>query len=405
MNDRHPDEPDSLDDDSFEAGSTEDRQDHLLRSLEDLEREHAAGDMSDEDFESLRADYTARAAAALRGEDEAVPVAVPAPRRSAGRTAAVVGGVLALALVAGIALARGSGQRGGGGLTGDAGGIREQLAACQPLAFQQPKKGIACYQKILDTAPEDLDALTYQGWAMVRAGRPEDGAKRFATVVKLDPKYPDVRVFRAVLASRAEAWDSAAAEVDGFFKNDPPPVAIQVLKEQGLEFKVFIGLQPAATQACWVAAAQGLDPKAGFDQAFIDRLGTCLDKVLNLEPKDPQARFSRALAAIGPDRQDVATAERLVGELLAEDPANANALLLKARIDLAANRVDAAELQAERLAQLPRPTAAFLIGEPTDLLAAVRQTRAAATSTTTTMKSASVSTVPGAPTIPNASGG
>ena len=405
MSDRGPDGPHTADDGTFEAGSAEDRQDHLLRSLEDLEREHAAGDLSDEDFESLRAEYTARAAAALRGEAEAAPAAVPAPRRSAGRTAAVVGGVLALALVAGIALARGSGQRGGGGLTGDAGGIREQLAACQPLAFQEPKKGIGCYQKILDTAPEDLDALTYQGWAMVRAGRTEDGAKNFATVVKLDPDYPDVRVFRAVLASRAEQWESAASEVDQFFKNDPPPVAAQVLKQQGLEFKVFIGLQRPATQACWVAAAQGLDPKVGFDQAFIDRLGACLDKVLTLDPKDPQARFSRALAAIGPDRQDLATAERLVDQLLAEDPGNTNALLLKARIDLAANRIDAAELEATRLGQLPRPTAAFLIGEPKDLLAAVRQARAAASSTTTTTKSATVSTVPGAPAIPNAGGG
>ncbi|MFM7062078.1 MAG: hypothetical protein ACKO04_01100, partial [Actinomycetes bacterium] len=161
------------DDGTFEAGTSEDRQDHLLRSIEDLEREHDAGDLSDEDFEQLRAEYTARAAAELRGE-EVAPVPSPAPRRSAGRTAAVVGGVLAVALLTGLALARGVGQRGGGGLTGDAGSLREQLAACQPLAFQEPRKGIGCYQKILDTAPDDLDALTYQGWAMVRAGRTQD---------------------------------------------------------------------------------------------------------------------------------------------------------------------------------------------------------------------------------------
>jgi tetratricopeptide (TPR) repeat protein len=317
----------------------------------------------------------------------------------------VVAGMMALALLAGLALARGVGQRGGGELTGDVGGVREQLAACQPLAFQEPKKGIGCYQKILQIAPDDLDALTYQGWAMVRAGRPGDGAKKFARVVELDPTYPDVRVFRAVLASRAEEWDAAASEVDLFFKNDPPPVATQVLQQQGLEFKVFIGLQPPATQACWVAAAQGLDPKVGFDQAFIDRLSTCLDKVLSLDPDDPQARFSRALASIGPDRQDLATAERLLDQLLAEEPDNANALLLKARIDLAAGRVDAAELQAARLGELSRPTAAFLVGEPKDLLAAVRQSRTARSTTSTTSKSATVSTVPGAPAIPNAGGG
>ena len=240
---------------------------------------------------------------------------------------------------------------------------------------------------------------------MVRAGRAEDGAKNFAKVVQLDPEYPDVRVFRAVLASRAEQWEEAASEIDQFFQNDPPPVAVQVLQQEGLEFKIFIGLQRPATQACWVAAAKGLDPKVGFDQPFIDRLATCLDKVLALEPRDPQARFSRALASIGPERQDLATAERLLDELLAEDPGNANAVLLKARIDLAADRIDAAELGAARLGQLPRPTAAFLVGEPSDLTNAVRQSRTARSSTTTTTKSATVSTVPGAPAIPNAGGG
>ena len=56
MSDHRPEDADDLDDDSFEAGSAEDRQDHLLRSLEDLEREHTAGDLSDEDFKSLRAE-------------------------------------------------------------------------------------------------------------------------------------------------------------------------------------------------------------------------------------------------------------------------------------------------------------------------------------------------------------
>ncbi|MFM7062159.1 MAG: tetratricopeptide repeat protein, partial [Actinomycetes bacterium] len=238
-----------------------------------------------------------------------------------------------------------------------------------------------------------------------RAGRTQDGAAQFDRVVQLDPDYPDVRVFRAVLAARAEQWQAAASEVGQFFRNDPPPVAVQVLQQEGLEFKVFIGLQPPATRACWVAAAQGLDPKQGFDQAFIDRLAACLDKVLELDPTNRAARFSRALSAIGPDRQDLATAGRLLDGLLAEDPSDANALLLRARIDLADNRVDAAELAAVRLGQLPRPTAAFLVGEPDDLLAAVRQARALASSTTTTTRSATVSTVPGAPRIPNAGGG
>jgi tetratricopeptide (TPR) repeat protein len=39
---------------------------HLLRSLDDLDREHAAGDLDEHDYEALRADYTTRMAGILR---------------------------------------------------------------------------------------------------------------------------------------------------------------------------------------------------------------------------------------------------------------------------------------------------------------------------------------------------
>ena len=41
----------------------------LLRSLEDLEREHDAGDLSERDYAVLRDRYTAHAAAVLRSLD------------------------------------------------------------------------------------------------------------------------------------------------------------------------------------------------------------------------------------------------------------------------------------------------------------------------------------------------
>jgi tetratricopeptide (TPR) repeat protein len=44
--------------------------DMLLRSLEDLDREHDAGDLSDEDYEMLRDRYTLRAASVLRALED-----------------------------------------------------------------------------------------------------------------------------------------------------------------------------------------------------------------------------------------------------------------------------------------------------------------------------------------------
>ena len=77
-----------------------DQREFLLRSLEDLEREHDAGDLDDADYIALKDDYTARAAAALRAEP-----AARRPRRRGNR------GLLALGGGAGL---RGAGRRAGG---------------------------------------------------------------------------------------------------------------------------------------------------------------------------------------------------------------------------------------------------------------------------------------------------
>src|SRR5690349_19733038 len=47
----------------------EEERDFCLRSLRDLEAEHAAGDLDDADYETLRESYVARAAVAIRGLD------------------------------------------------------------------------------------------------------------------------------------------------------------------------------------------------------------------------------------------------------------------------------------------------------------------------------------------------
>ena len=47
----------------------EEQRDHLLASLDDLDAEYEAGDLDDDDYRTLRADYTARAAAVIRAID------------------------------------------------------------------------------------------------------------------------------------------------------------------------------------------------------------------------------------------------------------------------------------------------------------------------------------------------
>ena len=221
-------ERDRLDPD--ELALLEEERDHLLASLEDLEREYAAGDLDEVDFVALRDDYTVRAAEVLDAIEHRRRVLHEArqpPNRT--RQVLVAVAVLAFAVVAGVLVARSSGQRGDGAITGGTGDLRTQLATCRSTSLRDPEAGIDCYDAILADAPDHLEALTYQGWAMIRADRVREGAANFERVVELDPDYPDVRVFRAVVAARAGDHATAAAEIDRFYRTGPPPAAVQVL--------------------------------------------------------------------------------------------------------------------------------------------------------------------------------
>ena len=403
----------------------EEERDHLLRSLQDIDAEHAAGDLDEHDYEELKDDYTVRAADVIRAiEEHHDLVERSRPERSWRRTALVVGGVLVFAVAAGVLLARSSGQRGAGTITGNGDSLREQLASCQMLSLQKPAEGITCYEPILKTSPDNLEALTYQGWAYIRDGQVERGAKNLARVVELDPDYPDVRVFRAIALTRAatsaakagdsttarESFLAAAAELDRFYRNDPPQVAVQVLGQQGLERTIFFGLVETPVLDCWQKAASGSAAEARIDQPFLDRLGACLDTVLVAEPTSTDALLAKALTLLGPERTDDAGALAMTNRILEIDPQNANALQLQASIALSEDRLDDAEALLTRLGSLPRPTASFLIGPPEQMRGALdarRRTLAGPSSTTTPGSGArsSTSTVPGAPTVPNPGGG
>lgn len=424
----------------------EDERDHLLASLEDLEREHDAGDLDDADFETLRDDYTARTAAVLRAlaDDTAGdrPVdARPADVRSPDATGSDATGsprwrgpvvaavVLLLAIGAGVLVARSSGQRGAGTLTGNDDTVRARLANCQPLAFSDPEAGVECYEDLLAESPDNVEALTYQGWALVRSGRIVEGSERFDRVVELDESFPDVHVFRAVVAARAAdaarqrgdreaataAYTEAADELAAFYRNDPSAIAEQVLRQELLEVKVFLGLLDPPTSECWTRVITGRGDGLAFDQALYDELATCLDQVLAASPGSVDALVSRGVAALGPERADPAVAAALADQALALDPTDANARLLQAAVALGEQRLDTAAAALTVLDSGPWPTVSFLLGTPQQLRQVLEAAERESAGPPSTGRSgtpqsggsptASVSTVPGAPPIPNAGGG
>jgi tetratricopeptide (TPR) repeat protein len=278
-------------------------------------------------------------------------------------------------VLAGVLVAQNSGQRGGGAITGAVNTQRAALATCQQASFQDPEGGVECYAGILEDAPDNVEALTYQGWALIRLDRVDEGAANLARVVEIDPDYPDARVFRAVVASRGGDYELAAEEIDRFYRSNPSPAAIQVLQTQGLEREIFIFTVGAPTRACWQRAAQAQDP---------------------------------AYTSVDATSTDLAPAVALAERAVAADPQDPNARLLRASLAYAQGRVDDALADLAALDSLPWPTASFLFGSPAQLRDEIDSATAASTTTAPPTSAAAPTSGPTTSVdgrIPNPGGG
>lgn len=213
-----------------ELAALESQRDFLLRSLDDLDREHEVGDLDDVDYETLRTDYTARAAIVLRSIEESHDlVAATAPSHLGVRRFMVVVAVLVVAVVAGGVVASFSGQGGPGKA---AGGqdltpskatsvcIDFMTKAFAPAAQGQANASMAsdsliaikCFTARLDAHPDDAVAATYRGWTLALLAKQFSGSiapsdiegfvrrarADFATATKLAPRYPDALAFSAI---------------------------------------------------------------------------------------------------------------------------------------------------------------------------------------------------------------
>lgn len=220
----------------------EQERDFLLASIQDLDAELAAGDLSPEDHRALRADYTARAAAVLRRLDGDAPLIagsdepVAARRRGpAWRAPAIVTAVAVLALTAGLAMASSAGER----LPGDSAtgsieeGISSKLArARQLVGASKAAEAVEIYDEILAENPRQPEALAYRGWLVHLAGLSDKGLEYLDRAVAADPGYPDAHFFRGMVLWRAKGDPAgAAAEFRLFLANNPPPEMVELVED------------------------------------------------------------------------------------------------------------------------------------------------------------------------------
>jgi hypothetical protein len=273
------------------AEGTDPRDDELrfvLASLDDLEAEYAAGDLDEDDYRSLKADYTTRAARLIRADDDGPPAGTtPAVDRSWLRTAGWMALVVAVAAVAGMLIADFSGSRGTGTVTGDIREtVRQRKFEASQLLGTDPDRALEIYDEVLEDEPSDAEALAYRGWLTRLDGDPAAAQSYVEDAVRSDPSYPDARVFAAVIALDLDDVAAAAGHLDALDELDTVPVFIdQLVQAQGLRIQVVEALLLTGEPDSF--AASGLD---------LDDVNAAAQTVLSTEPGRGIALYETVLA-------------------------------------------------------------------------------------------------------------
>jgi hypothetical protein len=239
----------------------EQERDFLLASLEDLEREHDAGDVDDHDYQALRDGYTARAAAVLR-DLAASEEAVLTPRRPLrwGRVGAIAATMLALGALAGWLVAHYSGQNvpSNNAVTSTNDKVAQLLAGARQVA---PIDALNVYGQVLALDPGNVEALTYSGWSArilaiqqaagpARTGLIQAAQAKLAQAVAADPSYPDAQCFMAVLTFR-DLGQAAAAKpyLDRCEAANPPAEVKGLISAMATDLDKALAGAPATTEA------------------------------------------------------------------------------------------------------------------------------------------------------------
>jgi cytochrome c-type biogenesis protein CcmI len=215
--------------DPDELAQLEEQRAFLRRSLADLDRELAAGDLDAADHAALAEDYRRR----LEETDEEVirgRESVPAPKRNVGRVivAVVLIGVVALAAGFGVAAVAG-GRKPGQTITGNVPQTTDQLLTQAATLAQSGKytDALKVYDEVLDRDKNNLEAMSERGFLLVTtgigAGQPlliEQGRIAIEGAVRLSPKDPRLLFYLSIaLRADGEVMGAGQALTDALANN------------------------------------------------------------------------------------------------------------------------------------------------------------------------------------------
>jgi tetratricopeptide (TPR) repeat protein len=357
-----------------ELGRLREEREHLLASLDDLDAERAAGDIDDLDYETLRDDYTARAAQLTRVLDGAA--VRRAPKKSNPRSSQIkwIATVLVIAAAASWAMVEFSGARGTGETA--SGEIRQGTTtllanAAQAFGGGDPERAIELYGEVLDLQPTNVEALTYRGWISYQTGDVDGARADFDEAVAFDAEYGDVRVFRAIVALDEERFGDASDELAAFDQSNPTAIARDLVAQRQVRERIGVarmaelldetdGLPDLEANNVGIAEAQ----LAG--ELFVrledpQRALRSFDAVLELEPDNADALawhgWTLALLAESGAEELFVDAEEWLGRSVEADPSNPDARVFLAFIFNRLDRADEARAELEAFDAIENPPA------------------------------------------------
>jgi tetratricopeptide (TPR) repeat protein len=198
----------------------------LTRSIADLDAERAAGDLASDDFDDLRDAYVARAAVVARALEDDAPPAAPVRTGNARRNAFVVVACLAIAGLAGAALAAAVGSRSPGApATGSLPTTNSDRLARAEALVQQGKvlDALKAYDAIIKSDPKNAAALAERGWVTHSVpGFEPKGLEYIDRAIAADPSYAEAHFFRGMIVWKDNKDPAAAvAEFRLFLANSP----------------------------------------------------------------------------------------------------------------------------------------------------------------------------------------
>lgn len=243
--------------DATDRDALDDEREFLLRSLDDLDAEHADGNIDDETYARLRDDYTARAARVFHQLDGDAPEGEITPPVRAGRRLLVGGAVIAFATLAAVALAYGLGARlPGQTITGRQSETRSQKSAAAAgvktlraavtanpndpaahlalaralMGVQNPTDALIEFGEAARLDPTNPEPFTYSGWLIRLQGFPDQALTLLDKAIEVDPQYADARAFKGIILFRDKHDPEAAiAQFQRYLVRAPDsPLAGQV---------------------------------------------------------------------------------------------------------------------------------------------------------------------------------